>query len=263
MLRRLSTCEFLAMITELLVQRDRALSPDAPLTLANALSASPLFVRNGRNRDEIEYDEFAQALREGLFANHFPPDLIARVTRAMHRPRPLCAQPDVAAPPMQTLGGASGYTPPDDTTPHEAARAARLTERHAVHNPSHPWSFTMHYGVCGQNCPCCRSMREPVGAIGRCTICDEIPPPVLALEVPPAQGLGGGKGDGKARRRGDRNSNAPACVYFLNGVCRFGDACRYRHAIDDMEQGDARGRGNGRGKGRGRGRGKGKGDGAT
>ena len=75
------------MITALLVQRDRALSPDAPLTLANALSASPLFVRNGRNRDEIEYDEFAQAMREGLFASHLPPDPIARVARAVHMPR--------------------------------------------------------------------------------------------------------------------------------------------------------------------------------
>ena len=77
--------------------------------------------------------------------------------------------------------------------------------------------------------------------------------------------LGGGKGDGKARRTGNGNSNAPACVYFLNGVCRYGDACRHRHAID--EHGDARGRGNGRGKGRGKGRGRGKGkakgDGAT
>ena len=81
------TCEFLAMITELLMQRDRALFPGAALRLAAALSASPLFVRNGGNRDEMEYDEFAQAVRAGLFASHFPPDPTPRVARAVHMPR--------------------------------------------------------------------------------------------------------------------------------------------------------------------------------
>ena len=75
------------MITELLEQRDRVLFPGAASRLAEALAASPLFARNGGNRDEIEYDEFAQAVREGLFASHFPPDLTPRVARAVHMPR--------------------------------------------------------------------------------------------------------------------------------------------------------------------------------
>ncbi len=86
-INRRRTCEFLAMITELLMQRDRALFPGAALRLAAALSASPLFVRNDGNWDEMEYDEFAQAVRGGLFASHLPPDLTPRVARAVHMPR--------------------------------------------------------------------------------------------------------------------------------------------------------------------------------
>jgi len=67
------------------------------------------------------------------------------------------------------LGGNSGAEPADESDP---LIVERLTELHALH-PSIVWTVAAHYGACGQNCQCCRSIHEPIGAMGRCKMCDE------------------------------------------------------------------------------------------
>ncbi len=78
----MSACEFLAMIEEFLIQRDRNLDPDAALSLSATLASSPFLNRGGNTRREIGYDEFAQAVRGGLLTGHFSPDLIRHIVGA-------------------------------------------------------------------------------------------------------------------------------------------------------------------------------------
>ena len=79
---------------------------------------------------------------------------------------------------MNALDGCSGNELLSGSNQHgEPCEFVKSLKEKLVKKKKHPngfdgkqWTPEIHYGMCGQSCPCCRKMVGDV--IGACTICD-------------------------------------------------------------------------------------------